>query len=139
MRICAVMADMHLFEGRLNPHPVRLRLEFSDGSGLRLRIAGDGATLMLDGLPLEGPIDLGESGRVETRDVTAALESSLAAAEIGQPLLLEAGNARTVGLVLPRAGNTSFCIWIEDDEFFWGDDHALEAHVWSSGIGWEMK
>src|SRR5687768_5113054 len=111
MRLGAILADVHVFDEPSIRTPVRLMLSFSDGSFIRLKGSGDGTRMILDDLPLEGPFDLEEYGRVEVCDITREIDPSLVNAEIDTPRLIVTADGRTAGIALLRPGAPAFCIW----------------------------
>lgn len=135
MKLCAVDADLHSYEGKVNwPEPASLALSFDDGSRLRLGVGGDGATLRIDRLPLEGPIDMEEYGRVEVHDYADFLRPGLKWAGLERPRVIRDSAGRTIGLALPLACGETFCFWADGDRLFWGDEAELGAHDWPGGV-----
>ena len=131
MRIVAVMAEIHIFGDEANwASPIRLRICSADGTALRLQIAGDGEGLIVDGLPLEPPMDLGEYGRTEIFDVTDRLDPALRHETLGEPVAIRNRAGRLIGLAWPRPEGEHFCIWINGDEIRWGTEGRLEGDYW---------
>jgi hypothetical protein len=134
VELSAILADLHVFDGRPNrAEPLRLELAFGDGSRLRLGVGGDGATLVVDRLPLEAPVDLGDHGRVEADDLTDAIAPDLRGARVGAPVLLSDRSGRRIGLSLPLAGGEALCFWVDGDRLHWGRGGELAGHDWLPG------
>ena len=133
MRLESIAANRHLFEGRVNGKPVRLRLTFGHGPSLRLQVAGDGERLIVDEGPLDEPFDMGEGGRIDVADVTGPLFPQLGGAEVSGIRTL-VGDGRPVGIRLDLAGGGAFHFWADGDELHWGDDSALERHDWPGAV-----
>ena len=131
MKLSAIHADLHAYEGKVNwAEPVRLALSFDDGSKLRLGVGGDGQTLTIDRLPLTGPIDMDEYGCVEVHDYADVLRPGLRDAELARPQVIRDGAGRAIGLALPLAGDETFCFWADGDRLYWGDEMELRTHDW---------
>mgnify|MGYP004491465493 CR=1 FL=1 len=129
MRLVGVEADLHVFEGKPNwGEPLRIALRFDDGSSLRLGVGGDGETLKIDRLPLEGPFDMEEYGRVEVHDFAGALGPGLRGARLEPLRVIRDREGRSMGLALPFAGGGTVCIWADGDRLHWGDEAALLRH-----------
>ena len=134
MKLAAIHADLHVFDGEVNfGAPLRLLLRFKDGAQLRLQVAGDGEGMVLDRLPLEAPFDMGECGRVDRFDVTARLFPALAGAPIERLRAIDIRAGKRIGLALCRAGGEAFCFWVDGDAFHWGTASALAAWSWPPG------
>jgi hypothetical protein len=133
MILASIQAELHIFGVPNYDHPLRLLLRFEDGVQLRLRLAGDGAGMVLDPLPLETPFDMGESGRVDRFDVTARLFPALAGATIVRLRSIATPAGRCVGLALCGREGDTFCFWVDGDEFHWGPASALAAWDWLPG------
>lgn len=128
MKIVAVKAELHISGDEVYwARPIRLLICIADGADLRLRAAGDGEGLIVDNLPLEPPMDLGEYGRTEIFDITDRLEPALKQEAIGEPLAIRNPAGRLIGLALPRLDGEQFCIWINGDEIRWGSEAGLKA------------
>lgn len=135
MKLSAIHADLHSYEGKVNwAEPARLALSFDDGSLLRLGVGGDGATLRIDRLSLEGPIDMGEYGRVEVHDYADLLRPGLKGAELERVRVIRDSAGRVIGLALPLAGRETFCFWADEDRLYWGDEERLGTHDWLTGV-----
>ena len=126
LRLVAITAELHEYEGRINwQQPVRLGVEIS-GLGFIRICEQRGDCVRFDREPLEAA-DLGEGGRIEVRDITERIDPSLRGAAVGEPRLIHDGRGSPIGLAVPRVGGGTFCLWVNDDEFYWGDEDALEA------------
>jgi hypothetical protein len=126
VKLLAILAELHRFEGVANyDQPLRLGLDIEGRPFLRLcEQWGDG--IRVDNQRLE-PADFGEGGSVEVADVTAHIDPRLAGAELRAARLVENREGHTMGLVLQRPDAPDFYIWIQDDEFHWGEEPALKA------------
>lgn len=134
MKILAVEAELHIFADEVNwARPLRLRILFGDGTALRLRCSGDGEGLIVERLPLEPPMDMGEYGRTDIFDITDRLEPALKHEAIGEPRTIRSPAGRLIGLALPRPHGAPFCIWINGDEIRWGPQGALREDDWVDG------
>lgn len=134
MKILAVMAELHIVSDEANwARPIRLRICSADGTALRLQVAGDGEGLIVDDLPLEPPMDLGEYGRTEIFDVTDRLEPALKHETVGEPVAIRNRGGRLIGLAWPRPDGEHLCIWINGDEIRWGTEARLKEDYWADG------
>ena len=134
MKIIAVKAELHIFSGEVNwARPLRLQICLADGGAFRLRIAGDGGGLVVERLPLEPPLDMGEYGRTGIFDFTDRLGPATTLEAIGEPLAIRNRAGLLIGLALPRTGGERFCIWVNGDEFRWGPEDALKEDYWPGG------
>lgn len=130
MKLLAILAELHLFDGVPNyEQPLRLGLDIEGRPFLRL-CEQWGDSVRVDGHRLE-PTDLGEGGEVVVGDVTSRLDPSLTGAELESVRLIESEEGHTMGLALQRVGAPTFFMWIHDDEFRWGPESALNA-AWSA-------
>ena len=126
LRLVAITAELHEYEGRINwKQPVRLGVEIS-GLGFIRICEQRGDCVRFDRDPLEAA-DLGEGGSIEVRDITDHVDPSLRGAEVAEPRLIHDGRGSPIGLALPRRRGGTLCLWVNDDEFYWGDEDALEA------------
>ncbi|MFL6843662.1 MAG: hypothetical protein ACJ8ER_02135 [Allosphingosinicella sp.] len=117
MKLSAILADLHVFEGQVNwAKPLRLALVFDDGSSLRLDVGAEGETLIVDRLPLEGPIDMDDYGRVEVHDITHLLGAGLGRIEAGPPVVVRDEAGRAIGVSVPLVGRETLCFWADGDE-----------------------
>lgn len=132
MRLNSIFANRHIFEGHINGRPLRLLLKFDIGHVLRLRVAADGAQMIVDDGPLDVPFDMDEYGQVDIADVTQALFPTLQGAEVEQIETL-ASNGKCVGVKLSAARRQSFHFWVDDDELYWGDGAAFGSYDWLDG------
>ncbi len=131
MKILAVNAELHIFAGEVDwARPLRLQILFGDGAALRLRGSGDGEGLVVDRLPLEPPMDMGEYGRTDIFEITDRLEPALRHDVVGEPVAIRNPAGRLIGLALPCPDGEQFCIWINGDEFHWGPETALKEDYW---------
>lgn len=132
MKLLSVAANQHVFDGRTNGKPIRLLLTF-DEELLRLSAAGDGQTMLSDGLSLDEPFDMNDYGRIVISDVTQTLFPALLNATVNEVRSLELGGRR-VGVRLCLANNDDADFWVDGDELFWGFGEAMGAHNWVDGV-----
>jgi hypothetical protein len=132
LKLRAITAEIHVFEGAIDwAHPLRLRVSIHGRDSIRIcEQRGDG--ISFDGRPLE-PADLGEGGLVEVHDITDRLDPALRGSEIEAVRIIHDEEGRLVGLALARPDRDAFCIWVDDDEFRWGDEGALSAGSFREG------
>lgn len=129
MKIVSVRADLHVFDGVVNhAEPIRLALEFEGCPPLRLCLSGDGEGFILDRLPLEGPLEMDEFGRIETFEIGGRL--GLVGREVERLLSIRLPGGKLAGLALDGGDRAPFCIWNDGDTFHWGDEAALNRHDW---------
>ena len=127
MKSVAVIAELHIFDGEADwKRPVRLQIRYGGGPALRLLGAGDGEGLVVDRLPLEPPVDMGEYGRTDIFDITDRLGPALQREAVGEPVAIRNPARRLIGLALPQPDGRHFCIWFAGDEFRWGSAAELE-------------
>jgi hypothetical protein len=132
LRLLAVTAELHVFAGVTNwDQPLRLGIALEGRAFLRV-CEQRGDSIGFDDRPLE-PADLGEGGRVEVHDLTERLGPNLRGVEIASVRAIEQAEGSITGLALIRADGPAFCIWVNDDEFRWGDAAALAAADRSTG------
>lgn len=129
MRLTAIHANRHLFEGQPSGKPIRLLLRFANSRSLRIGVAGDGFRAMVDRLPLDPPFDMAEYGQVDVADVTDMIGAHLRGAEV---TLLHAltRDGHDVGVRLGFDANMTLNIWVDGDELHWGDAEAIAAYRW---------
>ncbi|WP_337846131.1 hypothetical protein [Sphingomonas sp.] len=129
MRLTAIHANRHLFEGQPSGTPIRLLLRFADSRSLRIGVAGDRFRAMVDRLPLDRPFDVAEYGQVDVADVTDMIAAHLRGAGV---TLLHAltRDGHDVGVRLGFDANMTLNIWVDGDELHWGDAEAFAAHDW---------
>ena len=133
MKLVAILAELHIFEGVANwAQPLRLGVAVEGRPFLRI-CERRGDSITLDEAPLE-PADLGEGGRVEVFDLTARLDPTLSGAQLEAVRRIEDGEGRLLGVALMRRPQGPFCIWIEDDEFYWGSEPALKSAPFPEGL-----
>jgi len=131
MKLISITANLHSFNGELNwTDPTRVRLAFSDGRSLRVRVATDGESIVLDDLPLDEPFDMGQYGRVEVHDFHNRIEPLLLDSEIATLNAIHDGNGRMIGLAVQRIEGIAFCLWNYGDELHYGDFGGLLTHDW---------
>lgn len=132
MRLLAITAELHVFEGATNwEQPLRLGIALEGRPFIRM-CEQRGDSIRFDDHPLQ-PADLGEGGGVEVRDLTERLDPDLRGAEIEEVRAIEDPEGLPVGLALLRRGASAFCIWVNDDDFHWGAVATLEGVVAPSG------
>ncbi|TSD87868.1 hypothetical protein FFK22_015535 [Mycobacterium sp. KBS0706] len=131
MKLISITANLHSFKGELNwTDPTRVRLVFSDGKSLRVRVASDGESVILDDLPLDEPFDMGEYGRVEVHDFHNGVDPLLLSSEIATLNAILDGDGRMIGLAVQRIEGIAFCLWNYGDELHYGEFGALLAYDW---------
>lgn len=130
----AIQGEIHVHGNAANwKHPLRLGLAFSGRPYLRLR-ERRGDAVAFDTQPLARE-DFADGSRVEVHDLTDVLAPELRGAAVQSLAEITDGQGSVIGLALLRGGEPPFCIWVEDDEFTWGDEAALEAAVLEDGAG----
>jgi hypothetical protein len=123
IRLLSILGEIHVHAGiRYWDRPLRLGLAFAGRGFLRIR-EQRGAGISFDGEPLRAA-GLGEGGRIEMHDVTDRLDPSLRGAPLTAIRAIEEAE-RVLGLALERPGRALFCIWVDDDEFHWGDEQKM--------------
>jgi hypothetical protein len=124
MRLLAMFVELHVFRGEVNwEQPLRIGVELSGRSFIRMwqqRCNHVG----FDAHPLD-PEDFGEVGRVEVRDVTDRFAAGLREAEFTEARIIHEAT-EPVGLALVQTDGTAFCLWVDEDEWRWGSDEALD-------------
>lgn len=133
MLLTCITANRHISVGRVNGKPLRLLLNFEGGRSLRLAVAGDGEQMIVDGLPIEAPVDLADAGAVDVADVTEVLDGDLRDAAVDKVGAL-IRNGRQVGVQLVHAANEAFHIWVDGDELHWGPMGTLIRYDWLHGL-----
>lgn len=134
MKIVAVTAELYIFGDEVDwERPIRLLVRSADGAALRLQAAGDGEGLIVEDLPLEPPMDLGEHGRTGIFDVADRLEPALRREALGEPVAIRNRAGRLIGLAWLRPRGERFCIWINGDEIRWGTEARLKEDYWADG------
>lgn len=84
MRLKAIMAELHMFDGDINwERPVRLGLSIDGRDFLRVSV-DRGESLLLDAEPLV-EFDMGQYGTLVIRDFTDRLDATLCQGEIAAP------------------------------------------------------
>lgn len=133
-KIKAILGELHRFEGQLNwQNPIALRLEYEDGTSIRVRGASDGESIALDRLPLE-PFNLDENTQFEVHDLSDRFDPKLREREAGTPTLVRDARGTAVGLALPLTGETPLCIWNYGDDLYWGGYDELLGFEWSEDV-----
>ena len=132
MRLLGITANRHIYDGMANGKPLRLLLAFDGNRRLRLSVAGDGERMIIDGEPLENPVDLDECGRIDVADVTRLLFPMLDGLEVAAIHALTLRD-RWVGARLDAEGGGCFNFWADGDELHWGDEGAFLSHDWLNG------
>ncbi len=129
MRLTALYANRHIFEGQPSGKPIRLLLRFADSRSLRIGVAGDGFRATIDRLPLDQPFDMAEYGQVDVADVTAMAGAHLRGGEVTSLHALTV-DGNDIGMRLGFDANATLNIWVDGDELHWGDAEALAAYRW---------
>lgn len=129
MRLTAIHANRHIFEGQPSGKPIRLLLRFADSRSLRIGVAGDGFRAMIDRLPLDPPFDMAEYGQVDVADVTDMIGAHLRGADVASLHALTL-DGHEIGVHVRFDANASLNFWVDGDELHWGDPEALAAHDW---------
>ena len=132
MRLNSIAANRHIFDGQVNPKPIRLLLTFDGNCALRLQVAGDGARMIVDNGPLDAAFEMGEYGRMDIADVTQSLFPTLRGVQVADVEAL-AANGRRVGIKLNITKARPFHFWVDGDELYWGEEAALVRHDWLDG------
>lgn len=130
MKLAAIMAEFHEFEGRWDWHrPLRVRLEFADAPPVRVELMSDGESMRVDSLPLEGPLDMGEYGATFILDVTERFAPALNGADVDVQVIA-AGETPFAGVAIVYEGRAALCFWNWGDELLWGDWDAICRCDW---------
>jgi hypothetical protein len=129
LRLTAIHANRHLFEGQPSGKPIRLLLRFADSRSLRIGVAGDGFRAMVDRLPLDPPFDMAEYGQVDAAEVTDMIGAHLRGAEVTSLHALTR-DGHDIGVRMEFAASATLNIWVDGDELHWGDPEALAAYRW---------
>lgn len=132
MKLNSITANRHIFDGKVNGRPLRLRLAFDGKRLLRLQVADDGERMLVDDGPLDTPFDMDDCGQVDIADITQALFPKLCGVEVADIEAL-ACNGRRVGVKLNVVGGEPFHFWVYGDELYWGGEAALVDHEWLDG------
>jgi len=131
--LLAITAELHVFDGATNwAQPLRLGVSIAGRDFIRI-CERRGDSIHFDSQPLE-EANLGEGGRVEIYDITARVSPALRNREIGAPRVIHDGGGRPIGLALPFVRGGAFCLWVNDDEFYWGDEAALRSAAFTEGV-----
>jgi hypothetical protein len=132
LRLIAIHANRHIFEGQPSGKPIRLLLRFADSGSLRIGVSADGFRAMIDRLPLDPPFDMAEYGQVDVADVTDMIGAHLRGAEVTSlhGLTLD---GHDIGVRLGFDTSVTLNIWVDGDELHWGDADALAAYDWPGG------
>ena len=132
LRLTAIHANRHIFEGQPNGKPIRLLFRFADGRSLRIGVAGDGFRATIDQLPLDPPFDMGEYGKVDIADVTDVIGAHLRDLD-AMSLHALTRHGHDIGVRLGFEVVAPLSIWVDGDELHWGDADALAAYDWLGG------
>ena len=127
MRLTAIHANRHIFEGQPNGKPIRLLFRFADSRSLRIGVAGDGFRATIDQLPLDPPFDMGEYGKVDIADVTDVIGAHLRGLNMTSLHALTF-DGHDIGVRLGFEAGTTLNVWVDGDELHWGDDETLAAY-----------
>jgi len=132
MRLQAIMAELHLFDGDINwERPVRLGMSIDGRDFLRMSVDG-GETLKLDGEQLV-EFDMGQYGSTVIRDFADRLDANLRQGEVAAPRrILDRG--RLIGLAFSRRDDELFFLWANGDEFHWGDQARFKGEWFPEGV-----
>ena len=127
MRLLAITAEVHAFQGELNwEEPLRLGINLGGRPFIRMwQQRGD--RVGFDDQPLQ-PEEFGEAGRVEVHDITDRLDPGLRNVDVSEVRIVEAG-AEPVGLALLGPERNGFYIWIAEDRLHWANSAALATEA----------
>ncbi|MGK9169808.1 hypothetical protein KXR53_26075 [Inquilinus limosus] len=129
MRLISITANLHSFNGELNwANPIMVRLAFNNGRAVRVRVAADGESVILDDLPLDQPCDMGQYGRIEVHDFSSKIDPLFLNSETITSSAIHSDDGRMVGLAVQRSEEVAFCFWNYGDELHYGDFGALLAY-----------
>lgn len=133
MRLSAITANRHIFDGQVNGKPYQLLLNFDRAKALHLKVAADGEQMTADAGPLDVQFDMNEYGHTDVSDVTQSLFPTLQGLEI---VVVEALTlcGRQIGVKLCFVGAPPFHFWADGDELHWGDTAAFLSHPWLDGL-----
>lgn len=132
LRLTAIHANRHIFEGQPSGEPIRLLLRFTDSGSLRIGVAADGFRAMIDRLPLDPPFDMAEYGQVDVADVTDLFGAHMRGAEVRSLHALTL-DGQEIGVRMGFDASVALNIWVDGDELYWGDAEALAAYGWPGG------
>lgn len=133
MRLISITANLHSFNGALDwRSPTRVRLAFSDGSAVRVRVDGDGESVILDDLPLDAPFDMGQYGRIEAHDLCNQVDPLLLESEIATLNAIHSVDDRIIGLAVQRNEGIAFCLWNYGDDLYYGNFDEFLAYDWGT-------
>jgi hypothetical protein len=125
LRLVGLEAELHTGKGENQLRPVRFRLGFEGAVNITLSINGAGDELILDDRSLT-QFDMAEFGRTIVQDVVCLIAPRLQQADISGVIELRAFGRRA-GLTLSTEIG-AFHIWVDSDEWFWGNDLDLKQH-----------
>jgi hypothetical protein len=128
--ISALQAELHFGRGENRPTPVRFRLSLSNGQNVTLSISGAGDQIVLDQRPLIA-VEMAEYGTVVLQDIVTLVAPRLVDAAVQSITLLQ-NDDRQVGISISTLHNT-FHLWVDGDEWQWGNDLDLQSHHWRNG------
>jgi hypothetical protein len=136
LRLVGIDAELHIGQSERQRHPVRFRLVFQSSPNLTLSISGSGDGLVLDDRLLFA-VDMAEYGKTIVQDVVRLIAPRMCNASISSVTELRAYGKRA-GLTL-SAETSVFHIWVDSDEWFWGNDLDLQQHctlnAWPITVG----
>ena len=127
MILKAITAELHRFDGALNwNNPIRVRFEFQDALPVRIKVASDGETVIVDHAPLEPPFDMEEYGSIEHADAGKRIAANVIGADVVLRPIANPDGSR-IGLALVWEGEPVFCVLNMGDDLYWGDWKRFES------------
>lgn len=131
MKLISLYAELFSGVHGEPPTPICFMLAFTEHEPIRLRISGRGDTLIIEHEPLQ-PAHEWENGRTLHQNVIMLLSPRLHNLTVDRIEAINRGNDQ-IGLTLVAPDEPAFHIWVDGDEFFWGNDQSLRWH-WSCAV-----
>ncbi|MGL4319372.1 MAG: hypothetical protein ACRCS3_00765 [Paracoccaceae bacterium] len=130
LTVSALEAELHFGQGENRATPVRFRLALSNGQNVTLSISSAGDQIVLDQRPLIAA-DMAEYGTVVLQDVVNLVAPRLVDAAVQSITLLQ-NKDRQIGISI-NTYHDAFHLWVDGDEWHWGNDLDLQKHHWLNG------
>ncbi|MFA7433560.1 MAG: hypothetical protein WCZ72_07590 [Gemmobacter sp.] len=129
MKLISLHAELFYEAHGDRPYPITFLLALTGQKPFRLCISGSGDTLVIEHAPLPPPHEW-EEGRIMHEDVIMLMSPRLHVFTVDRIEAITRENDQ-IGLSLVAVNEPAFHIWVDGDEFFWGNDQALQWH-WSN-------
>jgi hypothetical protein len=121
-------AELHVYDDVVNwETPIRIRVELPTGEKFRLRGGASGEGVVIDDLPLEGPFDMDEYGRVEIHEATEHFGLTNARLQCPPQAIVTLYN-ELVGVAFHLETDAYFCNC--GDDLRWGSQELLLGDYW---------